>query len=82
MFEIIYKDIEEKLSKKVNLQTADALSLAREAGTVKAVNVVLIGVLAKSMDIDKEVWIEALKDTVPEKFLEMNLKAFEFGYNL
>ena len=76
------QNIEEKLSKKINLQTADALSLAKEAGTVKAVNVVLIGVLAKSMDIDKEVWIEALKDTVPEKFLEMNLKAFELGYNL
>ena len=76
------QNIEEKLSKKINLQTADALSLAKEAGTVKAVNVVLIGVLAKSMDIDKEVWIEVLKDTVPEKFLEMNLKAFELGYNL
>ena len=33
------------------------------------------------MDLDREVWIDALKSTVPEKFLEMNLKAFELGYN-
>ncbi|MDD6484631.1 MAG: indolepyruvate oxidoreductase subunit beta [Clostridiales bacterium] len=74
--------IEEKLSSKVELQAVDALSLAKEAGTIKAVNVVLIGVIAKSMSIDKQVWLDVLKDTVPEKFLEMNLKAFELGYSL
>ena len=59
----------------------DALKLAEEAGSSKAVNVVLIGVLAKNTDIAKEKWIEAIKATVPPKFLEMNLKAFELGYN-
>ncbi len=59
----------------------DALSLAEQAGSSKAVNVVLIGVLAKNTDISKEKWIEAIKSTVPPKFLEMNLKAFELGYN-
>ena len=58
----------------------DALSLAVEAGSSKAVNVVLIGVLAAKTDIAKETWINALKETVPPKFLEMNLKAFELGY--
>ena len=41
----------------------------------------LIGVLARSSDISKEVWIQTIKDTVPAKFLELNLKAFELGYN-
>ena len=59
----------------------DALSLAVEAGSAKAVNVVLIGVLASKTDIAKEVWIDALHETVPPKFLEMNLKAFELGWN-
>lgn len=59
----------------------DALSLAVEAGSPKAVNVVLIGLMAKRMQFNKEVWIHALKATVPEKFLEMNLKAFELGYS-
>lgn len=75
------ENIEEKLSAKIDLQPVDALTLAQQAGTVKAVNVVLIGVLAKSTSIKKEVWIEALKETVPPKFLEMNLTAFELGYN-
>ena len=75
------ENIVEKLSKKVNLVTADALSLAEKAGNIKAVNVVLIGVLAKSTDIAYEKWIDAIKTTVPEKFLEVNLKAFELGYN-
>ena len=76
------ENIEDKLSKKVNLVTANALTLAEKAGNIKAVNVVLIGVLAKSTDIAYEKWIDAIKTTVPEKFLEVNLKAFELGYNL
>ncbi|MCR4594805.1 MAG: 2-oxoacid:acceptor oxidoreductase family protein, partial [Clostridiales bacterium] len=59
----------------------DALSKAQEAGTFKAVNVVLIGVMAKSTDIPYETWIESLKECVPPKFLDINLKAFELGYN-
>jgi len=75
-------DIEKKLSEKVALSTVDALSLAKEAGNIKAVNVVLIGVMAKNTDIKYEVWVDVIKSTVPEKFLEANLKAFDLGYNL
>ena len=56
--------------------------IAEKAGTIKAVNVVLIGLLAKSMDVDKNVWIDVIKETVPEKFLDVNIKAFELGYEL
>ena len=62
------------------LQAVDALKLAMEAGSVKAVNIVLIGVMAKQTDIPKEVWQEAVRTTVPERFAELNLKAFEAGY--
>lgn len=58
----------------------DALNLALEAGSVKTVNTVLIGVLAAQTDIPRAEWEEALRSTVPEKFLEMNLKAFGLGY--
>lgn len=68
---------------KVGAKTTnlDALSLAVSAGSAKAVNVVLIGVMASHMDLNRDVWINAIKNTVPEKFLEMNLKAFDLGYN-
>ncbi len=65
-----------------NIKEIDALPLAVEAGTAKAVNVVLIGAMAKSMPLDKEIWIKALTESVPPKFLELNLKAFEMGYNI
>lgn len=59
----------------------DALTAAERAGSKKAVNVVLIGAMASQMDLPKEDWMEAVKETVPPKYLEMNLKAFELGYN-
>ena len=66
-----------------DVETVDALPIAVEAGTSKAVNVVLIGAMAKNMpEVSKETWLEALKSSVPAKFLELNLKAFEMGYNL
>ncbi len=76
------ENISGKLSDVVDSTVVDALAAADEAGNIKAVNVVLIGVLAKSMDIPFDKWIEALKATVPAKFLDVNLKAFELGYNL
>ena len=75
------ENIVDKLSAKVDTTAVDALALATQAGSIKAVNVVLIGVMAKSTDIPYEVWVETIKTTVPPKFLEVNLKAFELGYN-
>ena len=74
--------IREKLDAVVDLTAVDALSLAREAGNIKAVNVVLIGVMAKNTDIPYEEWVETIKETVPAKFLDANLKAFDLGYRL
>ena len=65
----------------VEVVALDALGMAEEAGSSKAVNVVLIGAMAKKLDLPKEVWIDTIKETVPSKFIDMNLKAFELGYN-
>ena len=75
------ENIGEKLQASADVTLIDALTLAREAGNIKAVNVVLIGLMAKNTDIPYEKWVEAVKKTVPEKFLEVNLKAFDLGYN-
>ncbi len=73
--------IPEKISEKgVDLTAVDALALAREAGSEKAVNVVLIGVLAANTDIPEKEWLAAIAHTVPPKFLEINEKAFALGY--
>ena len=64
-----------------DVTAVDALDLAIKAGNMKSVNVVLIGVMARNTAINESVWKETIKNTVPEKFLEANLKAFELGYN-
>ena len=76
------EDIQKKLADKIDLTCVDALQAAEEAGNIKAVNVVLIGVMARNTDIAYEKWVETIRQTVPEKFLDANLKAFEIGYNL
>ena len=58
------------------------MSLAVEAGSPKAVNIVLMGKVAKQFDIPYESWIKAIENTVAERFVEMNKKAFDLGYNL
>ena len=63
-----------------NLVAVDALQKAVECGNAKAANVVLLGVLAKRLPLEKEIWVKALKAKVPEKLLEINLAAFEAGY--
>lgn len=67
--------------KNINLVSLDALSLALEAGTAKCANIVLLGAAVPHLGIDKEIWIETIKSTVPPKTVETNLKAFELGYN-
>jgi indolepyruvate ferredoxin oxidoreductase beta subunit len=57
-----------------------ALDLALQAGSVKAVNIVLMGRLSRYFsDIPEESWKAALDAVVPPKFLEMNEKAFALG---
>ena len=75
------ENIVETLSQKAETIAIDALELSTKAGSPRAVNVVLIGLLAKSTDIAYEDWVEVIKQTVPRKFLELNLKAFDLGYN-
>ena len=58
---------------------ADALAIAREAGSEKAVNVALIGLMAHALGFDAETLHEAIRMSVPPKFTELNLKAFELG---
>lgn len=64
----------------VDLSCVDAHRLAGEAGSVKAVNVVLMGAMAAKLELPKEAWLKAVEENVPPKFLELNKKAFALGY--
>ena len=76
------EDILAKIKNKgAKLITIDALALATEAGNSKSVNVVLMGLLSRSMDFPESAWQTAMKAEVKPQFLELNKRAFEFGRN-
>ncbi len=76
------EDIVSKLKETgAKVDALDCLSLAEQAGSSKAVNIVLLGRLSHYFDLPEEAWMRSLEANVPAKFLEMNKKAFELGKN-
>lgn len=71
--------IEKITAKNIDITALDALSIANEAGSSRAVNVVLMGVLSTMMEFPEEAWKKALEECVPAKALEINRKAFALG---
>lgn len=57
----------------------DALALAEQAGSSKAVNIVLMGRVSRYFDFPLEAWHQALEESVPSKFIKLNRKAFALG---
>jgi len=73
--------LDELVAQGVNVDAMDALSLAEQAGSAKAVNIVLMGRLARHFDIAYDKWIASIEQSVAPKFVEMNKKAFDLGYH-
>jgi indolepyruvate ferredoxin oxidoreductase beta subunit len=74
------QDIARKLKARVdNVRIVDGLELAEQAGNAKAINTVLLGALSNTLNPSHEQWLTAIKSLVPERFLDVNLKAFELG---
>ena len=72
----------EKLSKKYRVVSVDAMDEAIKMGNSRVFNVIILGIAAKNMDFPKEQWIEVIKKTVPPKTIDINVAAFEKGYEL
>lgn len=66
-------------AKKIEL--VDGLKLAKMAGSPKTVNVVLLGSLARHLDLLREDWLKIIERKVPEKTVQMNRTAFELGFS-
>jgi indolepyruvate ferredoxin oxidoreductase beta subunit len=77
------QEIDRKLKAQcANTRLVDGLTLAEEAGNPRTVNTVLLGALSNTLQPSHEQWVAAIKSLVPERFLEVNLKAFELGRRL
>ena len=76
------ENIIENLKKKHQVISLDAQALAKEIGNARVFNTIIIGVAAKRMDFAKEDWLKVIEETVPQKTIEINTRAFEAGYAL
>ena len=73
-------DLEGTMTKAgLKVDAVDCLTLAEQAGTAKAVNIVLMGRLSRYMDFPEDAWLTAIEKLVKPQFLEMNKKAFKLG---
>ena len=72
----------EELSSKYKVYAVDAMKEALEIGNSRVFNVIILGMAASKMDFDKEEWIEVIKNTVPPKTVDINIEAFERGFDL
>lgn len=62
------------------VDAADFLAIAEEAGSAKAVNTALLGRFSRYFpEISHEDWQDAVKSILPEKLVELNLRAFRMG---
>ncbi len=63
----------------VRLLALDAEAIAREAGSLRAVNIALLGAASTVLPFEEAQWRRGLEAAVPAKILEVNLRAFELG---
>ncbi len=73
----------ESLKKSVdNIKVIEAKKIAEELGEVRSQNIVMLGCLVKALDLENIDWIELIKENLPERVHEVNIKAFGKGLSL
>ena len=73
------KDVEKRLAAYPRLVLIDANPLALQAGNIRAANLVLVGALSTFVPFDEEHWQAAMRERIPAKLLDVNLRAFAAG---
>ncbi len=74
------EDIEE-LKSKYKVIDINAFEEATNLGKKQVANVMLLGILAQHLDIKLDTWKQVVRDNVPNKALDLNMQAFDFGYH-
>ncbi len=73
------KGIIEDLEGKVNTISIDAAQEAKKLGNIKTLNIIMLGALIKAMGIDEIDWESVIKEEVKDKFVDINIQAFNIG---
>ncbi|WP_406660832.1 indolepyruvate oxidoreductase subunit beta [Methanolobus sp. ZRKC3] len=72
-------DIIAKLRENNEVIAFDATALALEAGHPQSMNVVMVGAVSKYLPFSSETLLESVKELVPSKTVDINVKALELG---
>lgn len=72
----------DELQKTHKVYSVNAMEVAKELGSTKVFNVIVLGVAAQHMDYSRDEWLKVIEDTVPPKTVEMNRNAFLKGYEM
>lgn len=75
-------NIIETLEEKYNVIKVDALEEAKKIGNARTFNIIILGIAARHMEFSKDEWLQVIEETVPQKTIEINKKAFELGYTM
>ena len=68
------------MTSRFNCYTLNAARIAEDMGNPKCMNIVLFGSMIKVLGMDGIDWEAVIADTVPEKFRDMNIRAYRAGY--
>lgn len=69
----------EAMQRTFKTYSLKAAEIAEGLGNVKCMNVVLFGALVKALNLNITDWEQIIRDTVPAKFIELNLAAYRAG---
>ncbi|MGI6066360.1 MAG: indolepyruvate oxidoreductase subunit beta [Bacillota bacterium] len=73
----------ERLNQRVeNVKAFDAGKIALELGNIKAQNIVILGALIKALGLDTLDWVDVMKEYIPPRFLDLNVKALAAGMEI
>ena len=69
----------ELTSQNIHVKELDAFAIASKVGEVRSVNIVMVGVLSTYLPIEEQVFLDVMNERIPERFREVNIKAFQEG---
>ena len=71
--------LEELTGRDIHVKELDAFEIASKVGEVRAVNIVMVGVLSTYLPVDEQVFVDVMNERIPERFRDVNIEAFQAG---
>ena len=69
----------ELTSRDIHVRELNAFDIANGVGEVRAVNIVMVGVLSTYLPVDEQVYVDVMHERIPERFRDVNIRAFQEG---